>query len=286
VATKVAERVKSKPITPKKTKSQVREYSEAILVALLAALLLRSFVVQAFRIPTGSMKDTLLIGDFLLVNKFIYGARTPDSIPFTEIQLPSWRVLPALRQPGRGDIIVFKFPRDPKLDYIKRCIAVAGDVIEIRDGEVWINGRPEGEKAFVKKEYDPEEGHYVNYYQVTSSAKKTYTIRRHVDRYSNNSSRGPMRVPFKGEPLPENLKNSPQLLQIYDVDRDGRYDTDQYFMMGDNRDNSADSREWGFLPARNVVGQAMVIYMSWDKQAPLYRIFNKIRWARIGNLIE
>jgi len=257
VATKVAERVKAKTVVGKKSKSQVREYTEAILVALLAALLLRSFVVQAFRIPTGSMKDTLLIGDFLLVNKFIYGARTPDSIPFTEIQLPSWRVLPALRQPTRGDIIVFKYPNDPKLDYIKRCIAVAGDMIEVRDGEVFVNGRPEGTKEFIKKEYDPEEGHYVMYYKVTTPEKKVYTIRRHADRYSNNDNQGPVRV-LEGH----------------------------YFMMGDNRDNSADSRVWGFLPAKNVVGQAMVIYMSWDKLVPLYRIFNKIRWTRIGNLIE
>lgn len=257
MATKTAERTKAKQTITRKTKSQIREYSEAILVALLAALILRSFVVQAFRIPTGSMKDTLLIGDFLLVNKFIYGVRTPDSIPFTDLQLPSWRILPRLRQPQRGDIIVFKYPDDPKLDYIKRCIAVAGDVLELRDGEVFLNGRPEGKKEFIKKEYDPEEGHYVMYYRMTTPENKVYTIRRHADRYSNSENDGPMRVP-----------------------------PGHFFMMGDNRDNSADSRVWGFLPEKNVVGQALVIYMSWDKQVPLYRILSKVRWMRIGNLIE
>ena len=257
MATKVAARTQAKSIIDKKPKSQVREYTEAILVALLAALVLRSFVVQAFRIPTGSMKDTLLIGDFLLVNKFIYGARTPDSIPFTDIQLPSWRILPPLHKPHRSDIIVFKYPGDPKLDYIKRCIGLPGDMIEVRDGEPYINGQVEGKREFVKKEYDPEEGHYVMYYKVTTPANKVYTIRRHGDRFQSSESQGPMRVP-----------------------------EGYYFMMGDNRDNSADSRVWGFLPEKNVVGQALVIYMSWDKQVPLYRIFNKIRWTRIGNLIE
>ena len=100
-------------------KNIIREYVEAFGVAIIAALVLRMLIVQAFRIPTGSMKDTLLVGDFLLVNKFIYGARTPDRIPFTDIKLPFLR-LPALKQPERGDIIVFKYPRDEKLDYIKR----------------------------------------------------------------------------------------------------------------------------------------------------------------------
>ena len=125
-----------------KKKSITRDYIEAFGVALIAALILRALVIQAFRIPTGSMKDTLLVGDFLLVNKFIYGAQTPGRIPFTEIKLPSYR-FPALREPHRGDIIVFKYPLDETLDYIKRCVAVAGDTIEFRDWHVFVNGHPE-----------------------------------------------------------------------------------------------------------------------------------------------
>lgn len=253
---KVLHMNKTKPVSEKKAKGQAREYTEAILVALLAALLLRTFVVQAFRIPTGSMKDTLLIGDFLLVNKFVYGARTPDGIPFTSIQLPFWR-LPALKQPQSGDIIVFKYPQDPTLDYIKRCIAVGGQTIEMRDGVVYVDGKPEGKQEFVKREYDPEEGHYVLYSQVTTAKNQTYVIRHYEDHNLHAENYGPTKVP-----------------------------AGHYFMMGDNRDNSSDSRYWGFLPAENVVGQALVIYWSWDKNESMYRLFNKVRWLRLGELIK
>jgi signal peptidase I len=253
---KVLQMNKTKPASEKKAKSQAREYTEAILVALLAALVLRTFVVQAFRIPTGSMKDTLLIGDFLLVNKFVYGARTPDGIPFLNIQLPFWR-LPAFKQPQPGDIIVFKYPQDPTLDYIKRCIAIGGQTIEMKEGVVYVDGQPEGKQEFVKREYDPEEGHYVLYYKITTPLGKTYTIRHYEDHNPRSEDYGPKKIP-----------------------------AGHYFMMGDNRDNSSDSRFWDTLPAENVVGQALVIYWSWDKQESLYRIFKKVRWLRIGDLIK
>lgn len=242
--------------TSKKKKGIIREYAEAIVVAFLAAMVLRIFVIQAFRIPTGSMKDTLLIGDFLLVNKFIYGAKTPTRIPLLDIKIPSIR-LPGFTQPKRGDIIVFKYPLDEKLDYIKRCIALEGDTVEVRNGTVLVNGKPEGESRFIGRKYDPEEGHYVNYYQITTEWGDKYVIRHYDNPYGRNDNFGPEIVP-RG----------------------------YLFMMGDNRDNSADSRTWGALPKENVLGQALVIYWSWDKNVPLYRIFNKIRWTRIGNLIR
>lgn len=268
-----------------RSKGQIREYTEAVTVALIAALLLRTFVVQAFRIPTGSMKDTLLIGDFLLVNKFVYGARTPDGIPFTDVTLPFWR-LPAVKQPHTGEIVVFKYPRDPKLDYIKRCIAVGGQTVEVRDGIAYVDGEPEGRSEFVKKEYDSQEGHYVMYYRITTKAGQVYTIRHYADHHLTGENFGPVRVPSKGERVAEAIKNDPVLYRQFDEDGDGLYDGDQYFMMGDNRDNSADSRVWGFLPARNVVGEAMVIYWSWDSDEPLHKLLAKVRWARIGNLIK
>lgn len=240
----------------KKKKSQIREYTEAILVALLAALILRTFVVQAFRIPTGSMKDTLLVGDFLLVNKFIYGARTPDSIPFTKIMLPYLR-LPAFKEPKPGDIVVFKYPRDETLDYIKRCIAVSGQTVEVRNGEVFIDGKPEGKREQIRREYDPEEGHYILYYKITRDDGKTYVIRHYEDHNLQMENWGPKVVP-----------------------------AGHFFMMGDNRDNSSDSRYWGFLPRENVVGQALIIYWSWNHYLPLYKLFHKVRWSRIGNLIR
>ena len=240
----------------RKKKSTIREYVEAILVALIAALILRIFVVQAYRIPTGSMKDTLLVGDFLLVNKFIYGVRTPDRIPLLDIKIPHFR-LPAIREPQPGDIIIFKYPLDEKLDYIKRCIAVGGQTIEIRNGIVYVDGKPEGKSEFVKQSYDPVENSYVYYYKITKKNGKTYTIRYFKQLDNNSDTFGPVRVP-----------------------------EGYLFGMGDNRDNSADSRSWGFIPRDNIIGQPLIIYFSWDHHVPLYHIYKKIRFRRLAKLIQ
>ena len=153
----------------KKKKNFVREYTEAILVALVAAMILRIFVIQAFRSrktrqrpaeclhpgthPMEMMKDTLLIGDFLLVNKFIYGVRTPDRIPLIDVKIPYVR-LPGFKEPNRGDIVVFKYPLDEKLDYIKRCVATEGQTVEVREGDLYVDGELEGQEKFVKKVYE------------------------------------------------------------------------------------------------------------------------------------
>ncbi|MBI3539241.1 MAG: signal peptidase I [Candidatus Eisenbacteria bacterium] len=191
----------------------VREYLEAALWALLITLFLRAFVIQAFRIPSESMKDTLLVGDFLFVNKFEYGAK----IPFTHIRLPG------LRQPRRGDVIVFQFPQDPSKDYIKRCIATGGETIEIRNKQVSVNGTPLREPYAVHSDPNVKPAGYE---------------------YRDNF--GPFTVP-PGET----------------------------FMMGDNRDNSNDSRYWGTLVMDLVKGRAMFLYWSWDTDR------NWPRWNRI-----
>lgn len=240
----------------KRKKNTFRETTEAILIALLAAMLLRAFVVQAFRIPTGSMKDTLLVGDFLLVNKFIYGVRTPDRIPLVDAEIPFMR-LPAFKAPHNGDVVVFKYPENEKLDYIKRCIAVGGQTIEVRNGDVFVDGKPEGEKTDLGKRYDPEEGKYIEYTRIKNSYGKTYTIRQYVDSNGVQENYGPVTVP-----------------------------EGHYFMMGDNRDNSSDSRVWGFLPQENVVGEALIIYFSWDRAGPFWNLIDRVRWSRIANLIH
>jgi len=239
-------------------KNIVREYVEAILVALVAAMILRIFVIQAFRIPTGSMKDTLLVGDFLLVNKFIYGVRTPDRIPIINIKIPHFR-LPAFKEPKPGDIVVFKYPKDLKLDYIKRCIAIEGQTVEIRDGTVYVDAKTEGESKFIKNAYDSGEqgGQYVDYFQITKDNGKKYSIRLWEAEDRSNRNFGPVKVP-----------------------------AGHLFVMGDNRDNSSDSRFWGYLPRENVVGQALIIYFSWNNEVPLYKISKRIRWTRIGGLIR
>jgi signal peptidase I len=244
---------------PVKQKDTFRETTEAIIIALIAAMFLRAFVVQAFRIPTGSMKDTLLVGDFLLVNKFIYGVRTPEHIPLINAEIPFVR-LPAFKQPKNGDVVVFKYPENRELDYIKRCIAVGGQTIEIRRGDVFIDGKPEGEKTDLGKRYDEREKEWVRLTRITTPYGKTYTI-RHYERHNINNpahNYGPFKVP-----------------------------EGHYFMMGDNRDNSADSRSWGTLPHENVEGEALIIYFSWNDTAKnLWNLFESVRWPRIANIIR
>ncbi|MFQ5825154.1 MAG: signal peptidase I [bacterium] len=255
---KIQGKSKHEVMTKRQTrkKNKVREYTEAIVVALLAAMFLRAFVIQAFRIPTGSMKDTLKVGDFLLVNKFIYGVRTPDRIPIIDAKIPFFR-LPAFKKPKNGDVVVFKYPKDEKLDYIKRCIAVGGQTIVIRNGDVYIDGKPEGEKVPLGRAYDPEEGHYVEYTQINTPYGKSYVIRHYADHYAKSENYGPVKIP-----------------------------EGHYFMMGDNRDNSADSRAWDSLPEENVEGEALIIYFSWNKLSPIWNILESIRWARIGDIIR
>ncbi len=229
---------KTKIIPKKKKKNIIREYAEALAIAIIGALILRAFVIQAFRIPTGSMEDTLLVGDFLLVNKFWYGAK----VPFTDYRLPSFA------DPKQGDVIVFKYPLDPSLDYIKRCIAVEGQTLLIKDKQIYVDGKPFTNPDHVKF-IDPH-------------IKKKGVVERQItsafpEGSFNRDNFGPVVIP-KG----------------------------YLFMMGDNRDNSLDSRYWGFMPKENVVGKALIIYWSWNKDIPLYRILTKIRWGRILDLIN
>lgn len=226
-----------------KSKNVFREYAEAIIFALVAAMILRIFVVQAFRIPTGSMENTLLVGDFLLVNKFIYGVRTPDKIPFINIRIP-WIRLPGLRKPHRGDVVVFKYPVNPDQDYIKRCVAIGGDTIVIKNKQLYVNSKPISNPKHVK----------FSAFTMPSGQRENGIKPENA---GNRDNYGPIVVP-----------------------------EGHYFMMGDNRDNSLDSRYWGFLPEENIVGEAVIIYFSWDKNARLYQIFDMIRWSRVGNIIR
>ena len=213
-----------KPRAPKK--SVAREYTEAILIALLLALLIRTFIIQAFKIPSGSMENTLLIGDHILVSKFSYGTHIPNEIPFLDIKLFDDIVLFS-KVPQRGDIIVFKFPKDERRDFIKRVIGLPGDFLEVRRQKIYIN----------KKLFED-------------------THARHTDPASNDSfvprdDFGPVLVP-----------------------------EGYVFVMGDNRENSQDSRYWGFLNIKKIRGKALMIYWSWD------RIDNWVRFERFGKILE
>ncbi len=208
---------------PRKKKSNIRETIEAVVVAFLIALVIRTFVIQAFKIPSGSMIPTLLVGDHILVNKFLLG--TPVDIPFTNITL--FR-MPGLRKVQRGDVVVFKYPEDPKRDFIKRVIGVGGDVVMEKDKVVYVNGRKliEPYTQHVDDEIKPGE-------------------------FDKRDNFGPIVVP------PRSI-----------------------FVMGDNRDQSYDSRFWGFVPDSEIKGKAIIIYWSWDGDKTW------VRFSRIGRLVK
>lgn len=239
-----------------KKKSKIREFIESIGVALIAALIIRALVIQSYRIPTGSMKDTLLIGDFLLVNKFIYGINTPNKVFLKALKIPSTR-LPGFREPERGDIVVFRFPNDVTVDYIKRCIALAGDTVEIRDSHLYINGESEGTEEFLETKWDREENRNLSYFRISKKDGQQYIIRKAADPRQQMRNWGPYVVP-----------------------------SHHIFMMGDNRDNSYDSRMWKALPEEHIVGQALVIFFSWDKMEPIFNLHRVIRWERIFSVIR
>jgi len=201
-----------------KKQSRLWEYTKAIGTALILALIIRAYVVQAFKIPSGSMLQTLLIGDHILVNKFIYGTKMPFS---------DKRIL-EIKKPQRGDIVVFKYPEDPDRDFIKRIIAVEGDIIEARNRVVLVNGVRLNEP----------------YIQHTDSTQKAGDI-------EPRDNFGPHLMP----------KN-------------------KYFVMGDNRDQSYDSRYWGYVDMKDIKGKAFIIYWSWDNTKKFPRI------ERIGKLIR
>jgi signal peptidase I len=232
----------------RKRKGPLRDWMETIVSVILIVFVIRVTAVEAYRIPTGSMEDTLLIGDFLLVNKFVYGIRTPDwiGIPYTNIgfSVPYTR-LPAPERPKQGDVIVFRYPLDQRVNYIKRCIATGGQTVEIRDKVVYVDG---------KVVPLPPQGKYTDPYTLPRNVKM-----RHIVPFGagNKDNYGPVTVP-KGS----------------------------LFMMGDNRDNSADSRYWGFLDKHLVLGKAELIYFSWDKFAPLYRFWDMVRWNRLLKAIH
>ncbi len=207
-----------KPEPVIKKKSLIREYAESIAIAVLLALVIRTYLVQAFKIPSGSMEDTLAIGDHLLVSKFIYGTK----LPFGDK-----RVL-TIRDPRQGDVIVFEYPEDPSKDFIKRVVGIPGDVVEGKDKKVYVNGK-----------------HYENPHEIH---KEKDVIPKEMN---PRDTFGPVTVP-----------------------------ANSYFVMGDNRDRSYDSRFWKFVKRDQIKGLAFIKYWSWDRDKLRPRIGN------IGKLID
>lgn len=368
---------------PAKPKTKVREWWDAILFAVVAATLIRWLIMEAYTIPTPSMENSLLVGDFLFVSKFHYGTRTPKTplqIPLTHqkiwfTEIPSyleWIQLPQYRLPGishvkRNDVVVFnvpgmyennwglpqpewkKYPTDLKTNYIKRCVAVAGDVLEIKNREVIVNGEVQPEPPKMQYQYVVTSKDKINERnlekfdlgsevfqpQRISATAVQYTMqltketaeelkkqpyitsvdiiqRRPVEdnifpdpsRFKwNGDNYGPITIPKEGMKIMINdstLSLYGGTIVDYDHNKnakvedgklliDGKevaeytFNQDYYFMMGDNRHNSHDSRYWGFVPADHIVGKAFFIWLSLD---PNEGLLNKIRWNRFFKLIR
>jgi signal peptidase I len=363
----------------KKPKSALREWWDAVLFAVVAATLIRWLIMEAYTIPTPSMENSMLVGDFLFVSKFHYGTRTPRTplqIPLTHqkiwfTNIPSyvdWVQLPTYRLPGfsevkREDVVVFNvppkelnegkdYPIDLKTNYIKRCVAVSGDVLEIKNKQVTINGQPStnpedmqfsylvtandeiNERNFNKLELDPDDFTYLGRPENNKAVYQMFLTKSKVDelkslpyvvsvtddyrtgegqdsrtfpgsKYTpwNGDNYGPLTIPKEGMKIPVNdstLSIYGGVIRDYDHNKDVKiengkltiegkevveytFNQNYYFMMGDNRHNSLDSRYWGFVPEDHIVGKGFFIWLSIDKYADF---IHKIRWSRFFKLIR
>ncbi|MCP9765093.1 signal peptidase I [Lacihabitans soyangensis] len=369
---------------PKKQKSAMREWWDSVLFAVVAATLIRGLFLEAYTIPTGSMEKSLLINDFLFVSKVHYGARTPKTIlqvPLTHqkiwftdipsysdaIQIPNFR-LPGFTSVKNGDVVVFnypgcperpdpyggydKYPVDLRTNYIKRCIGIGGDVVDIRNSEVYVNNKKFDNAPNTQKYYSIEANTNVNeklfeklgienkgersengkiYYSINATESALAELKKYdfvtnifpdiiakgdtsdqnynafphqTTLFSNNRDNfEPFTVPKKGMKIQltdKNIAMYKSVITVFDLNKnveykngkifiDGKqvneytFNQDYYFMMGDNRYESDDSRFWGFVPADHIVGKAVFIWMSIDANGSL---LNKIRWSRLFSLIK
>jgi signal peptidase I len=369
---------------PKKQKSAMREWWDSVLFAVVAATLIRGLFLEAYTIPTGSMEKSLLINDFLFVSKVHYGARTPKTILqvplthqkiwFTEIpsfshaiQIPNFRI-PGFTSVKNGDVVVFnypgcperpdpyggfdKYPVDLRTNYIKRCIGIGGDVVDIRNSEVYVNNKKFDNATGTQKYYKIESNTNINeklfeklgienkgegsengkiYYSINATESALAELKKYdfvtnifpdiiakgdtsdqnynafphqTTLFSNNRDNfEPFTVPKKGMKIQltdKNIAMYKSVITVFDLNKNAEYkngkiyidgkqvneytfNQDYYFMMGDNRYESDDSRFWGFVPADHIVGKAVFIWMSIDANGSL---LNKIRWSRLFSLIK
>lgn len=273
---------------------------KTILSSLLIVMVVNGLLIASFVVPTGSMENEVMAGDFLFVNKFIYGGSTPQTIPFLDTPLPYFR-LPGLRDPEKGDVIVFIFPgnrdqveADEFQYYLKRCVATSGDTLEVRDKVVHINGVAQTPPPNVLLSQDvPQPNDHLRTFPEGAGFTR--------------DNWGPMRIPKQGDVIP--LSDSTFFMwhtfirrEGHQVEKNGEIVTidgkpaTQYvvernycFGMGDNRDNSLDSRYWGFVPVENVVGTPLFVYWSWAPDVAMGDLGTKlgsIRWGRIFEGVE
>jgi signal peptidase I len=293
-----------KPTKKKKTSSvedKAKSFGSLILT-LVVVLFIQSFFIQGYSTPTGSMLNTILIGDKMFFNQFLYGGSTPRNIPFTEIRLP-YIQLPAIRDPKRGDIVNFEFPGNREevvpsqnVQYLKRLVGEPGDEIQVIDQVLYVNGQ---------KFPWPEAGILSGKPVEKGTANPMIFPRGKV---WNEDNYGPLTIPKKGDVINitrDNyiewdtfIKREGHTIEIKhdgQIFIDGKkadsytVESNYYFMMGDNRNNSLDSRFWGFVKREAIVGKAWFTYFSWNSEIPFSdfgRLVGSIRWSRIGKPIE
>lgn len=354
-----------------KNKSLTREWADALIFAVIAATIIRTFIVEAYTIPTSSMEKTLLVGDFLFVSKFHYGPRipnTPLSFPFAHHTLPffdtksylEWIKFPFIRLPGlqqikRNDIVVFNYPKedfrpvDKRENYIKRCVGIPGDEIEVRNGDLYINQ----EAAFQPKNFQyqyivqtngqslnmktlsemgitesyklgqhdnlylltltPENAEKIEKFEMVNKIQRKITSANEIelqrfhfpedtDKFPwNVDNYGPIQIPKKNSSITltsDNISIYERIITVYEgntleiknnqffingiVSESYTFKMNYYWMMGDNRHNSEDSRFWGFVPEDHVVGKAWIIWLSLDSGKNLWE---RVRWSRILSAI-
>ena len=290
-------------VTKSNPQSGIKAFLKEGGIIIGAFLLLNSFVLASFEVPTGSMENEIMTGDFLLVNKFVFGGTTPRTIPFTNVRIPAFK-FPAPFSVARGDVIVFIFPgnRDEVEPaefayYLKRCIALGGDTIQVINRVVYVNGRPAPVPRNVK-------------FNSTLIKPVGFADPRIFPKGSpyNEDNYGPIVVPKKGD----RIALTPATIDQWDIfiRREGHQsvkiennkvyidgkeqqeyivERDYVFGMGDNRDNSLDSRFWGFIPKDAVVGTPVIVYWSWDPESSIFDFAGKIatvRWTRFGTLVR
>ncbi len=281
---------------------RLRDALWIVLATISAALFLRTFVLEAYRIPSRSMENTLLAGDFLLVNKFVYGATTPRFIPFTSEPLPHF-TLPAVAPPRRGDVMVFRFPGvhapgadHPPANYVKRVVATPGDTVAIESGNVFVNGlpvpvpplAPGGSSEFPPPRLVSGWIPTVGTLHPTRSLPAVVPGKDQVLRLSTDST-GYWRSLVEQEGHEVKMLDDGRFTLDGTVAQTYRFERNYYFVLGDNRNDSYDSRYWGFVPDENIIGKAMMVYWSWDETVPrmsLAERLSSVRWPRIGTIVR
>ncbi len=277
---------------------------KSLMLTVVIFVFITSAFIEGSIVPTPSMENTILTGDRLFINKFIFGASTPRNIPFTNIELP-YVQLPAVREPVRNEIIVFRFPgeqnqlADDAVEYwVKRCVALPGDTLEIRNKVIYVNG---------KQSPIPPNINYMNREIREKGVKNNQVFPNGMN--WNEDNYGPIIIPKKGDVVELNIKNIELWRTLINreigkvavkvngnrLENDGKdfhkytVKEDYYFMVGDNRDNSLDSRFWGFVPRENIVGTPMIIFWSWNSDIPFSKPFDllsSVRFDRIAKLLN